>query len=116
MVRIAILTVSDRSFSGEREDLSGPALAEAVMARGWTVSEKSVVPDEAEAIKRELVRIADGLNLLSRKFTASHANHGAPYNTFLPSPTCMPSKLPAGDANALELRTDILCESGESYS
>jgi len=63
-----------------------------------------------------LVRIADGLNLLSRKFTASHANHGAPYNTFLPSPTCMPSKLPAGNANALELRTDILCESGESYS
>lgn len=59
MVRIAILTVSDRSSSGQREDLSGPALAEAVEARGWTVSGKSVVPDEVEAIKRELVRIAD---------------------------------------------------------
>ncbi len=33
-MRIAILTVSDRSSRGERPDTSGPALVEAVEAQG----------------------------------------------------------------------------------
>ena len=58
-MRIAILIVSDRSSAGEREDRSGPALADAVAARGWEVSERTVVPDDREAITDALVRIAD---------------------------------------------------------
>ena len=33
MIRIGVLTVSDRSARGEREDLSGPAVAAAAGAR-----------------------------------------------------------------------------------
>jgi len=45
-LRIAILTVSDRSSRGEREDLSGPALEKVVVDKGWLVTEKTIVPDE----------------------------------------------------------------------
>jgi len=50
MLRIAILTVSDRSFYGQREDRSGPALVQAVTDRGWAVVETGLVPDDVEAI------------------------------------------------------------------
>jgi molybdopterin adenylyltransferase len=45
-LRIGILTVSDRSSRGERADLSGPALADFVRARGWLASLLDVVPDD----------------------------------------------------------------------
>ena len=38
-MRAAILTVSDRSHSGVRADLSGPALAKFLTERGFTVDE-----------------------------------------------------------------------------
>ena len=58
-MNVAILTVSDRSFSGAREDLSGPALAGEVESRGWTVSATRVSPDDQEAIERTLEQLAD---------------------------------------------------------
>jgi len=56
MLRIAVLTVSDRSSRGEREDLSGPALEKAVVEKGWSVTETSIVPDEKQEIQAILVR------------------------------------------------------------
>ncbi len=49
-LRFGILTVSDRSSRGERADLGGPALAEAVRARGWLASRADVVADDRAAI------------------------------------------------------------------
>ncbi len=65
MIRIGILTVSDRSARGERPDLSGPALAQAVTERlaGAEVVIAEVVPDERAAISAWLVRAADELRL-----------------------------------------------------
>jgi molybdopterin adenylyltransferase len=54
-LRIGILTISDRSARGERPDLSGPALAEAVRAQGWQVSSQAVIPDDAPTISRTLI-------------------------------------------------------------
>jgi MOSC domain-containing protein YiiM len=34
-IRVAILTVSDKGFSGERADLSGPALAKALEGKAF---------------------------------------------------------------------------------
>jgi molybdenum cofactor synthesis domain-containing protein len=53
-IRIAILTVSDRSSAGQREDLSGPLLAELVEKERWQVSHLEVVPDEVQAISAKL--------------------------------------------------------------
>lgn len=57
--RAAVVTVSDRSAKGEREDLSGPRLAAAVRACGGVVTSLSIVPDEMPAIEDELRRLAD---------------------------------------------------------
>ena len=45
-----IITVSDRSFRGEREDLSGPALAERLREAGFTLLPPVLVPDEQPQI------------------------------------------------------------------
>jgi len=53
-LRFGILTVSDRSSRGERADLSGPALADVVRARGWSASLLDVVPDDRAQIASTL--------------------------------------------------------------
>ena len=61
MVRIAILTVSDRAARGEYEDLSGPAIA-AWLDRAVTSPYELltlVVPDGVDNVGGELVRLCD---------------------------------------------------------
>ena len=54
-IKVSILTVSDRSFISEREDLSGPALRDAVIKLGWTLVNHGLVPDEMDQIKTFLL-------------------------------------------------------------
>ncbi|HSQ39346.1 MAG TPA: MogA/MoaB family molybdenum cofactor biosynthesis protein [Anaerolineales bacterium] len=54
ILRFGILTISDRSSRGERADLSGPALADFVRARGWDASLLDVVPDDRPQIAATL--------------------------------------------------------------
>lgn len=49
-IRVGILTVSDRSSRGEREDLSGPELVRLVKAQQWLVSDTGLVPDIMDEI------------------------------------------------------------------
>lgn len=58
-IKIAILTVSDRSSRGEREDLSGPALQAQVTVLGWLVCRAGIVPDEIDQIAKILSEWAD---------------------------------------------------------
>ncbi len=44
-ISVTVLTISDRSFTGEREDLSGPAAAAALRRAGYSVTGITVVPD-----------------------------------------------------------------------
>jgi len=55
-MRVAILTVSDRSSRGERPDASGPALAARAHALGWEVTRQDIVPDDLSGIRDKLVR------------------------------------------------------------
>lgn len=50
-----IITVSDRCFRGEREDLSGPALAERLREAGFTLLPPALVPDEQPQIEAALL-------------------------------------------------------------
>lgn len=59
MFTAAVLTVSDRSFRGERPDGAGPAAAEMLEEAGYQVAERVIVPDELEEIQAALVRLAD---------------------------------------------------------
>ena len=59
-LRFGILTISDRSSRGEREDASGPVLARLVEEHGWTVSRRALLPDNESAIRELLAAWADG--------------------------------------------------------
>jgi len=63
MIRVGILTVSDRSSRGERADASGPLLRQMAGQQGWTVEREAVVPDELAAIRETLIHWADSLGL-----------------------------------------------------
>lgn len=55
-----LLTVSDSTHEGTREDRSGPALAETLEQHGFTVAERRVVPDGVESVAAALVDLAAG--------------------------------------------------------
>jgi molybdenum cofactor synthesis domain-containing protein len=58
-MRAAVLTISDRSFRGERADVSGPVLETLLKGAGAEVVSCAVVPDEPPVIASALVRLAD---------------------------------------------------------
>ena len=49
-VRVGVLTVSDRSARGEREDVSGTRVVEWCENQGHDVESRAIVPDERDAI------------------------------------------------------------------
>ena len=59
MIKVGILTVTDRSSRGEREDLSGPALHKLVQVQKWVLGAYSIVPDEIEDIKKIMIEWVD---------------------------------------------------------
>jgi molybdopterin adenylyltransferase len=58
-VHCAVLTISDRSFLGQREDASGPILVEKALYAGWNVVTTKVVPDDFDAIRNSLIEWCD---------------------------------------------------------
>lgn len=62
-IRFGILTVSDRSARGEREDAGGPALAGLVRDRGWFVTRQSLLPDDESAIRNLLIAWANSAEM-----------------------------------------------------
>ena len=50
-----VITVSDRCFAGEREDLSGPALREYLQGQGFELLSPVIVPDEQPLIEAALI-------------------------------------------------------------
>ncbi len=58
-MRIAVLTISDRSAQGEREDRSGPLILEIALKRGWEVIEADIVADEQVEIEERLASWCD---------------------------------------------------------
>jgi molybdenum cofactor synthesis domain-containing protein len=59
----AVITVSDRSHRGEREDLSGPAVSQLLQESGFAVS-RETVPDDEGQIRAALHRSIDRVGLI----------------------------------------------------
>lgn len=59
-LRAAVITLSDKGSRGEREDKSGPLIAQMLTAAGYVVEETMILSDEARALKAQLIRMADG--------------------------------------------------------
>lgn len=59
LIRVGVLTVSDRCSAGEREDLSGPAVKDSLTSDKFVVALEAVVPDDKRVITETLRRWAD---------------------------------------------------------
>lgn len=59
MFKAAVLTVSDRSFHGERPDEGGPLVAQLLKDAEYEIVSMEIVPDEQPEIEAALRRIAD---------------------------------------------------------
>jgi molybdenum cofactor synthesis domain-containing protein len=63
LIRVGVLTVSDRSARGERPDDSGPALEEAILEQGWQVIKRAILPDDIASVKEILSSWADSAEM-----------------------------------------------------
>jgi molybdenum cofactor synthesis domain-containing protein len=64
-IRAVVITVSDRSAAGEREDTSGPVAVQALRAAGYACDDAVVVPDGADSVERALTaEIVAGVDLI----------------------------------------------------
>jgi molybdopterin adenylyltransferase len=58
-LKVAVITVSDKGYRGEREDRSGKYIVDYFKEKGWEVTDHSIVPDEIDIIKDKLIDICD---------------------------------------------------------
>ena len=63
MYNAAVITVSDKGYGGAREDLSGPAVCDALESAGYRVEYTAIVPDEQKKIEAELIKCADEMRI-----------------------------------------------------
>lgn len=60
----AVVTVSDSCSRGERTDLSGPAVADALNRHKFQVVSRSVVPDDLTIIQKSLLELSAKVRLV----------------------------------------------------
>jgi len=63
MIKVGIITISDKGSRGEREDLSGKVIEEIVKKINGEVKYYQIIPDEKDIIREELIKAVDKLHL-----------------------------------------------------
>lgn len=64
MIKVAILTLSDKGSKGEREDTSGPTIERMIKKIGAKVSSYEIIPDEKALIKKRLLSLCNKADLI----------------------------------------------------
>lgn len=59
LIRVGILTASDKGSIGERMDTSSEVIREIIESKGWCVTEYTIVPDDIEDIKQIMIDWCD---------------------------------------------------------
>ncbi len=59
IIRVAVLTISDKGSRGEREDTAGPAVMEMLKNAGAEIIHYEVIPDEADVISARIIKLSD---------------------------------------------------------
>ena len=60
---MAILTISDSAFTGNREDVSGSVLSAALSSMGFCQVHYEIVPDEKKIISDKLIALSSNQNI-----------------------------------------------------
>jgi molybdopterin adenylyltransferase len=63
-IRAAVLTVSDSCSRGEKEDVSGPAVAQVLERRNFQIIVRKMVVDESIAIQENLIELCRSAQLV----------------------------------------------------
>lgn len=63
-ITAAVITMSDKGSRGEREDLSGPAIAELLREIDIEVAHYEVIPDEKALIKKRLIHYSNLVDII----------------------------------------------------
>ena len=61
--KAAVITMSDKGYQGLREDTAGDAIVKILENRGWSVEYRTMIPDDLDKIKEELIRCSDELKV-----------------------------------------------------
>jgi len=64
MIKVAVLTLSDKGSKGEREDKSGPAIARLIRKINGEVVSYEILPDKKDLIKRKLLSLCNKVDLI----------------------------------------------------
>jgi len=64
MIKVAVLTLSDKGSKGQREDASGPAIEKLVKKINADVVSYDILPDEKARIKRKLILLCKKADLV----------------------------------------------------
>jgi molybdenum cofactor synthesis domain-containing protein len=64
MITVAVLTLSDKGSKGEREDISGPLIADILKPIGAVLKHYEILPDEKDLIKEQLIRFCGKVDLI----------------------------------------------------
>lgn len=63
MIKVGIITSSDKGSAGQREDLSGAVIKEMVEDKGYKVIRQVILPDEQDLLAEEMKNMADNLDV-----------------------------------------------------
>ncbi len=64
MIKVAVLTLSDKGSRGERQDTSGPTIEKIIKKINARVVSYSVLPDEKTLIKKKLLSLCNKVDLI----------------------------------------------------
>jgi len=59
MISAGIITVSDKGSQGQRDDLSGPAIAEMLAGAAIEIRHTIIIPDEKDQIRKTIIDFSD---------------------------------------------------------
>ena len=54
-IKFVVITISDRSYYGVREDQSGPSLCKLIENQKWILIDRLIIPDDFEIIRETLM-------------------------------------------------------------
>lgn len=63
MLKVGIITCSDKGFKGEREDISGAVIIDILEKHQYKIEKYIVLPDEKKQIEKELINMCDIMNI-----------------------------------------------------
>ncbi len=64
MIKVAVLTLSDKGAKGKRQDRSGPLIARIMKKAGGKIVSYEILPDEKNQIKRKLLSLCNKVDLI----------------------------------------------------